>query len=152
MGRIDVEMVEETDGIGCHFDHRIGHPFHRFLGEERSNHAGLIRRLPGSLRRQPAVAIVEPNDLKALGDKQLDEVISPVGQLAPQAHNKQQWFAVATEVVFDRDSVDVSLGHRRTVTADLRGWHFVPSPLSFLGNDWACWSCHLRVVEPRLGR
>ena len=71
--------------------------------------------LPGPLRRQTTVAVVKADDLEAAVNEQANELVSPVRQLAPKAHDEEQWLTITLDVVFDSDPVDFGLGHPRTV-------------------------------------
>jgi len=75
----------------------------------------LVGWLPGPLRRQTTIAVVEANDLESPVNEQANEIVSPVSQLAPKAHDEEQWFTIALDVVFDSDPVDFGLRHRWTV-------------------------------------
>ena len=112
VGRIDFEEIEQTGGIVRHVDHGIGHSLHRLFGEEGANDGRLVGWLPSPLRRQTTIAVVEADDLESPVNEQANELVSPVSQLAPKAHDEEQWFTIALDVVFDSDPVDVGPRHR----------------------------------------
>ena len=81
VGPIDAEVVEHADPVGGHVGQRVGDLGHRFPGELRLQHLHRVGALPVQLRRQPAVAVVVPDDVQALVDQLLEQVAVPTDHL-----------------------------------------------------------------------
>ena len=85
MGGLDVEMVEQAEGVVGHVLEQVGR-----LDAQPRHAAHEIGHGGVDLSGQARIAIVEADHVKATPGQQLAELAIPVDHLHPQAHYEQQ--------------------------------------------------------------
>ena len=107
VGGIDVESVEQADAVVAHVRQGVRHVGHRTAGQRRLQGAVPVGGDAVELGRQPAVAIVEADDVATAGGEQLAELGVPARQLHDEAGDEQHgWIGGRSErLVLDLDEV-----------------------------------------------
>lgn len=119
---VDLEVIEEADGVERHVGERVRNGRSREVGERRFHHRLAVDDDTVELGRETAIPVVEPHDVKSTIDELSTERIGPRDQLGREAHHEKDRRAsrVTHDFEFEFDGSDVGgddgARHATTIT------------------------------------
>ena len=115
MSRVDIEMIEQCEGVVGHVPQPVWH-VHGCLSRDSPSHIA-ERNLAVEVGRLAGIAIVQPNQRDTPCNQSMDQCRIPIDQLAAEAVDEQDGLA-AGPVDLERDIASgqvCDLRHTRSV-------------------------------------